>query len=186
MAKLGREARKTRGRAPKIAAVEEMAAVLTRGNGFVLCNNKGLTLAQATSLRKKMRDSKVTVKVIKNTLLRKAMEKAGQNPDPVKHLLNYETVVAVGEDPVTPAKLLLEFAKTNDKLEIKGGYLDGKALDKSGVEALSKLPGKNELIARMLGSMMAPAQNLVYALNQTVAKVVYATDAYKRKLEGAA
>ncbi|MCC6547689.1 50S ribosomal protein L10 [Candidatus Sumerlaeota bacterium] len=186
MAKLGREARKRRGRAPKIAAVDEVATALQNKSGFVLANNKGLTLAQATSLRKKLREQKVTVKVIKNTLLRKAMEKAGQNHESINHLLNYETVIAIGEDPVTPAKLLIEFAKDNEKLEIKGGLLDGKALDKAQVDALSKLPGREELLARMLGSMMSPIQNTVYALNQTVAKVVYAVDAHRRKLEGAA
>ena len=78
MAKLGREARKRRGRAPKVAAIDEVAAALQNKSGFVLANNKGLTLAQATALRKKLREQKVTVKVIKNTLLRKAMEKAGK------------------------------------------------------------------------------------------------------------
>lgn len=186
MAKPGREARKRRGRAPKLAAVEEMVGTLSKGQGFILCNNKGLTLAQATALRAKMRGNKVALKVVKNTLLRRAMEQAGQDPAPYKHLLTYETVIAVGQDPVTPAKLLVEFAKDHDKLEIKGGSLDGKVLDKAGVEMLSKLPGREELIARLMGSMQAPVQNVVYALHAAVAKVVYAVDAHRRKLEGAA
>lgn len=186
MAKLGREARKRRGRAPKVKAVDAVSAVLGDGKTFILCNNKGLTLSQATALRKTLREKGVGLKVVKNTLLKLALTQKGVDVTQFKKLLKEQTMVAVGTDPVTPAKLLLDFAKTNDKLQVKGGFLDGKVLSAADVEGLSKLPSKEQLIARLMGSMMAPAQNLVYALNQTVGKVVYATDAYRRKLEGAA
>lgn len=184
LAKLGREAKKIRGKATKIAVVERVAKLIQDTPGMVLCNNKGLTLSQATALRAKLRDNKVVFRVVKNTLLKRALEKAGHDPAILEDKLKLETVVAFGlEDPVTPAKLLAEYAKDNEKLEIKGGLLDGKALSKEQVISLSKLPGREELLAQMLGSMMAPVQNVVYALNQSVSKVVYAVDAYRRKKE---
>jgi large subunit ribosomal protein L10 len=186
MAKLGREARKRRGLAPKKAAVAEVVTALKAGQGFILLNNKGLTLGQATNLRARARDAKVYIKVVKNTLLRRALDQVGVDSDSLKHLLKRETVLAIGlEDPVTPAKLLTQFVseKDNDKLEIKGGYLDGKVLDATEVDQLSKLPGRDELLGRLLGSISAPAQNFVYALNAVVSKPVYLLDAIKRQKE---
>lgn len=185
MAKLGREPKKRRGRAPKVSVVQEVTDALKAGHGFVLARNKGLNWSQATELRKKMREGKVVVKVAKNTLLRLALTNAGIDPAPLKALLKQETMIIIGqEDPVTPAKLLTEFLKGNEeKIEIKGGLLEGKVIDVAGVQALAKLPGRNEMIAQILGSLQAPAQNLVYALNATVAQIVYAVDARRRQLE---
>jgi large subunit ribosomal protein L10 len=188
MAKLGREPKKRRGRAPKEAVVGEVTTLLEQGHGFILFNNKGLTVAQATDLRAKLREGKVAVRVVKNTLLKIALKNNGiDTSNGLNDLLKEETVVAIGlEDPVTPAKLLVEFAKGTDKLQIKGGYLDGKVLKAADVEELSKLPGREELLQRLLGSMMAPAQNFVYALNAAVSKPVYLLDALRRKKEEAA
>ncbi len=188
MAKLGREARKRRGRAPKIEVVAQLTELLKSEHGFILVNNRGLSVAQATELRAKFRENNVAFKMVKNTLLKRALDDSGVDSTQFDDLLKRETMIAIGHDePVTPAKVLTEFLKNNeDVLEIKGGYLDGKVIDPAGVEALSKLPSKEELIAKMLGSLQAPTQNLVYALYQTVAKVVYAVDAHRRKLEDAA
>lgn len=185
MAKLGREAKKRRGKGPKIAVVGEVTQLLKDGHGFLLAKNNGLTYGQATALRATARKNDVAIKVVKNTLLRRALEQAGIDPEPLKGLLKQETLVAIGKkDPVTPAKLLTEFISQNEgKLEIKGGFLDGNVLSSSDVDALSKLPSREELIARMLGSMQAPIQKVVFALNAAVAKPVYAVDAYRRKLE---
>lgn len=190
MAKLGKEAKKRRGRAPKEAVVKELTKVLAKGQGFVLCDNKGLTVADATVLRSKLREGKVALHVVKNTLLNLSLQKNGVDTKELKSLLKGTTMVAVGlEDPVTPAKLLVEFAKGNDKLKIKGGYLDGKVLNQAGVDQLSKLPSREQLIQRLLGSLNAPAQNLVYALNAVVSKPVYLLEAIrvqKEKAEGSA
>jgi large subunit ribosomal protein L10 len=186
MAKLGREARKTRGRAPKIKVIDEMTEILKSGHGFVLANNKGLTLAEATELRVQCREANVKLKVVKNTLLRRSLDNAGIESGQFESLLKLETVIAVGlEDPISPAKVLAQFLKKHEnKLEFKGGYLEGNLIDAAGVEVLSQMPGRDELLSKMLGSLQAPVQNLVYALNACVGKVVYAVDAYKRKLEG--
>lgn len=187
MAKLGREARKRIGKAPKAVAINEMVELLKGAQSLVFANNKGITLSQATAFRKKARENKVVIKVVKNTLLRIAMERAGHNPAPLKALLNNETIVAIGlESPATPAKIALEFAKGNEKFIVKGGYLQGNVLDIAGVEALSKLPTKEEMVARMLGSLMSPASKVVYALNAAASKIVYVVDARRRQLEGAA
>lgn len=184
MAKLGREATKRRGRGPKQAIIGEVSLLLESGHGFVLLNNKGLTLAEATALRAKLRENKVALKVVKNTLLKIALEKTGTDPGQFGELLTRETVIAVGlEDPVTPAKVLVEFCKDNEKLQIKGGYVDGQVLDAAAVDQLSKLPGREELYARMLGSLLSPIQKFVYALNDGVARPVRVFDAIGRKKE---
>jgi len=187
MAKLGREATKRIGRAPKEAMIGELVKVLTGKPGFVLCNNKGMTLAEATNLRKKARENKVAIKVIKNKLLAIALQRAGFDAAKVKHLLKNETVIAIGlEDPVSPAKLVMDFAKTNEKFVVKGGFLDGAAMDAKGVETLSKLPSKEELLVRFLSSINSPAQNLAVVLNNIVAKPVHMLDAIRRKKEESA
>lgn len=184
MAKPGREARKHRGKAPKEAVVAFVATLLGKGHGFLLCNNKGLSLAEATALRAKLRENKVVLKVVKNTLLKRALEKQGIDPAQFGTLLTRETVLAIGlDDPVTPAKILVEYAGKNEKLEIKGGYLDEKVLTAADVDSLSRIPGREELLQRFLGSLQSPPQNFVYALNATVSNVVYALDAIRRKKE---
>ncbi|MBI1291562.1 50S ribosomal protein L10 [bacterium] len=184
MAKLGREASKRIGRAPKEAMIGELVNILTGKPGYVLCDNKGLTLAQATKFRKTARENKVAIKVIKNKLLAIALDRAGLDSSKVKHLLKGETVIAIGlEDPVSPAKVVVEFAKNNEKLVIKGGYLDGSALTAAAVDGLSKLPSKEELLVRFLSSINSPIQNLVVALNNAVGKPVYMLDAIRRQKE---
>jgi large subunit ribosomal protein L10 len=184
MAKLGREAKKKIGRGPKEAMIGEVVALLTGKPGFVLCDNKGLTLAQATTLRRKAREAKVAVKVIKNSLLEIAIKRAGLDASKVEHLLTNETVLVVGlEDPVAPAKIALDFAKDNAKLVVKGGYLDGVALNVAAVTALSNLPGKEQLLQRLLGSLMSPVQNFVYAMHAAVGKPVHLLEAIRRQKE---
>ncbi len=196
MAKPGREAKKRRGKSSKIVVVDIVTKALQEGHGMVLLNNNGLSVAKVTALRDTLRDSNVFIKVVKNTLLLRSLEaagidlkdaaaKGGMSEDEANALFTRCTMVAIGmDDPVSPAKLLTKFQEENEgKIELKGGYLDGELLTAARIADLAKLPSREELIARMMGSMNAPAQNLVYALNATVSKVVYAMDAYRRKLE---
>ena len=185
MAKPGREPKKRRGRAPKEAVVAEMSKVLEEGQGFILCNNKGISVAAATKLRQQMRENNIVLRVVKNRLLKRALENSGiSTSNGLGDLLKQETVIAVGmDDPVMPAKLLVDFQKDNERLQVKGGFVDGKVLDASAVVELSKLPGREELLQRLLGSLMSPAQKFVYALNDAVSKPVYLMDALRRKKE---
>ncbi len=188
MAKLGKTPTKRRGRAPKNLVIGKMEAMLSHGNGFLLADNKGMTVDAITKMRAKMRANRVEVKVAKNRLLGLALERKGYDRKAIEKLLKGPSVLFVGiDDPITPAKLLIEAAKgSEEKLVVKGGFFEGKALDAKQVEMLSKMASREELLARLVGSINAPATKLVYALNQAAGKVVYAVDAYKRKLEGAA
>jgi large subunit ribosomal protein L10 len=194
MAKIGRAATKRRGRAPKIEAVSELEALFGTGDGIVLMNNHGLTLSQMTAFRRQLRNKGVAVKVAKNTLLKRALASSGYDTEGMAdrdkrtlvNALTGPTLIAVGlEDPVTPAKEVQGYLKANEdaRLEVKGGLLEKKLMTASEMEALAKLPGREELIARMLGSMNAPAQNLAGVLYACVAQFGYALAAHQRKLE---
>jgi large subunit ribosomal protein L10 len=197
MAKMGKAATKRRGRAPKVEAVSELEKLFSSGDGIVLLNNNGLTLGQMTALRRRLRNKGVAVKVAKNTLLKRALASTGYDTEGLADrdkrtldgVLSGPTLIAVGlEDPVTPAKEVQGFMKENEeaRLEIKGGLLEKKLLTAAQVDELAKLPGREELIARMLGSMNAPAQNTAGVLYACVAQFGYALAAYQRKLEEAA
>ncbi len=186
MAKLGREATKRRGKAPKVAAVAELEQIFRDGDGFVFFDNNGLTVKQVSDLRSQLRENKVAVKVAKNTLIKIALKNAGYDVTGLDPVLVGPTVVAVGlEDPVSPAKGVMKFLKDNEeaRLSVKGGVVGEDVLDAAGVDSLSKMPGREEMIARLLGSLNAPAQNTAYALNACVSQFVWGLSAYQRKLE---
>lgn len=192
MAKLGKIPKKRRGRSRKVATQDRLETLFRDGDGVVFFDNNGLTVAQVTELRTKMRERKVAVKVAKNTMIRRALEATGGNAADFADLLKGPTVVAVGlEDPISAAKGLKEYLKAFEKeekvpLAVKGGMLEGKRIDAKGVEALATMPGREEMIAMLLGSLNAPAQNLCYALNASVSQFAWALNAYKAKLEEAA
>lgn len=186
MAKLGKVPTKRRGRAPKDKSIGKFEAMLDHENGFVLADNLGMTVASMTAMRATMRGSNVQVKVAKNRLLRIALQRKGVDAATIGKLLSGPTVLITSkEDPVAPAKLLTEAAKASEgKLAVKGGFFEGKVLNPAEVEALGNMPSKEELLSRLCGSLQGPPQKLAVALNQTVAKIAYAVDAYRRKLEG--
>lgn len=181
--------RKTMGgenvaRPEKVAAVAEIKDKLSTAKSLVITDFRGLNVAQATELRKKLREAGVEYKVVKNTLTTIAAKECGL--DDMISLLNGPTAIAFGyNDPVAPAKVISEFAKTNQALEIKGGLLEGKVLDVEGVKALANLPSREELLSQVLRSMQAPIAGLVNVLQGTIRNFVYALDAVRRKKEEA-
>lgn len=193
MAKLGKIATKRRGRVHKVEAIGELERLFREGDGIVLLNNKGLTVEESQKLRRSLREKGVAVKIAKNTLVRMALANTGHDLDAaespkagsIRDKLVGPTVVAVGlEDPISPAKGVMDFLKDHEgKLEVKGGILEKKVLDTDAVIALSKLPGREELIAKLLGSLQAPAQNMAYALNAAVSQFAWALSAHQRNLE---
>ena len=193
MAKLGKIATKRRGKAHKVVAIDELQSLFTGGQGIVLMDNKGLSVEESSNFRRQLRGKNVAVKIAKNTLIGIALKNAGYDIDAVdetakaaiKDKLVGPTIVAVGlEDPVSPAKGIMEFLKDNeDKVEIKGGLLEGRLINKESVLELSKLPGREEMISMLLGSLNAPAQNLCYAMNACVSQFAWALAAHQRKLE---
>ena len=167
-------------------AVEELNKLFGDGDGIVFMNNLGLSVGDMTQFRSGLRKNGVKVKVAKNTLIKRALEESGvEVDDNIQNVLVGPTMIAFGlEDAVSPAKGVVDFLKDNEgKLEIKGGLLEQKFLDTAGVDQLSKLPSREELIAQLLGSLNAPAQNFCYALNAAVSQFAWALSAYERKLQ---
>ncbi|RME39324.1 MAG: 50S ribosomal protein L10 [Deltaproteobacteria bacterium] len=150
-------------RTGKEQLVAELAAKLARVKAAFIADYRGLTVEQANDLRNKLREAGVEYQVVKNTLLKLAIRDTDSAC--LEEFLQGPTAIAMAEgDPVAPAKVLSEFAKANDKFELKGGMLDGKKLDIAGIKALSDLPSREVLLAKMLGSMNAPVTNFVGVL----------------------
>jgi large subunit ribosomal protein L10 len=171
-------------RSEKIDLVHRVADRLKQSQSIVLANYQGLTVAEMTGLRGKLRAQAVELRVIKNRLIRRALAEAGV--DPLDDLLRGNTVVAFGlHDAVAPAKVLSEFAKENAKLVIKGGLLEGKRLDERAVKNLAGMPGRKELLAMMARDLKQPATQVATAMQAGLLKIAYAMQALARKLEPA-
>jgi large subunit ribosomal protein L10 len=159
-------------REEKARVIEELAEKL-RGGTAVLVDYQGMDVAQSTQLRSRSREAGVEFVVAKNTLTRRAADEAG-----VEDLSEYlvgPTALAFSEDPVASAKLMAEFAGQVESFSLKGGLLEGgRVLDEAGVVALSKLPGREQLLAQVVGGISSPLTGLVNVLNNTVQGLVIA------------
>ena len=142
-------------RAQKAEAVSALNATLSNAASVVIVRNLGLTVAQSTVLRQQMRDAGASFKVSKNRLARIALD--GTPYTGIGDLLTGPTAIASSADPVAAAKVAVEFAKTNDKLEIVGGGMGNVVLDVEGVKALAALPSLDQLRATLVGLVQAPA-----------------------------
>ena len=166
----------------KEAAVSEIQEKMQQAQSVVFVDYRGLTVEEVINLRCKMRDAGVEYKVIKNTMIQRAADKEGI--EGLNSILEGPTAVAFGmKDPVSPAKILVDFAKDTKKTEIKGGVLDGKTIDVDGVKYLASLPSKEELLAKMMGSLNAPVTGLVMALSGVMRNLVCALNAIKEQKE---
>ncbi|MBQ7986816.1 MAG: 50S ribosomal protein L10 [Clostridia bacterium] len=150
----------------KKAQVAEITEVLKNAATGVLVDYRGLTVDEDTKLRNQLREAGVNYFVVKNTLLRLAANQVGL--EELDSMLHGPTALAVSEDPVAPAKILFDYAKQNDKMEIKTGFMDGKVMSMDELTTLAKTPSKETLIAKIMGSLNAPASNLVRLLNTIV------------------
>lgn len=151
----------------KKAQVAEVAEILKAAQTGVLVDYRGLTVEEDTDLRNKLRAAGCKYFVIKNTLLNLAAKEIGL--DGLDEALHGPTAIAVSsEDAVAPAKVLADFAKGNDKLELKSGFMDGAVMSLDEVKTLAATPNMETLIAKMMGSLNAPASNLVRLLNTIV------------------
>lgn len=166
----------------KEAVVADIKDKFERSQSVVFLDYRGMTVAEVTELRNKLRAEGIEYKVIKNGLLKRAadqMEIKG-----LDEVLAGPTAVAFGfNDPAAPAKILDETVTKLKKTEIKGGLLNGNYISADDVKGLAKLPSKEELIAKMLGSMNAPIQGLVMALSGIPRNLVCALNAIKEKKE---
>ena len=169
----------------KEAVVAEIKGWLADAKVVVVTSYKGLNVATDTEMRREMRAAGVTYKVVKNTMLRIAAKEL--NIEGLETHLEGTTAIAFSaEDAVTPAKVLCDFIKKN-KLEdpgiltIKAGILDGKIIEPKDVKALAALPSREELIAKLLGSMNAPIANTVGTLSAIIRNAVGVIDALREK-----
>ena len=166
----------------KEAEVAEIQEKIEKSQSVMFLDYRGLNVAEVTELRNKMRAAGVEYKVIKNTMIRRAAEKAGI--EGLDDVLEGPTAVAFGyADPVAPAKILVDFIEDTKKTNLKGGVLAGKAMSEAEIKNLASLPSKEELIAKMLGSLNAPITGLVMALSGVPRNLVYALNAIKEKKE---
>jgi large subunit ribosomal protein L10 len=153
-------------REEKARIIEELAEKL-KDNSVVLVNYKGINVAQSTQLRERSREAGIEFIVAKNTLAQLAADRAGA--EGISELLVGPTAMAFSEDPVAGAKLMAEFSNEVESFELKGGLLEGgRVVDAAGVAALSRLPGREQLIAQVIGGIQFPLAGLVNVLNGTI------------------
>ncbi len=154
----------------KKAVVAEVGEQVSKAQAIVVAEYRGLPVGSMTALRAQARNSGVYLRVLKNTLVRRAVDGtpfAGLADQMVGPLL-----FGISTDPVSAAKVLNDFAKTNDKLVIKAGAMPNHVLDANGVKALATMPSREELLAKLLGTMQAPVAKFVQTLNEVPTKFV--------------
>jgi large subunit ribosomal protein L10 len=166
-------------RSEKTDAVAVLNATFNESAVVVVTRNLGLTVAQSTDLRLKMRDAGASYKVAKNRLTKIAL--ADTQYAGLSDLLTGPTALATSGDPVAAAKVAVEFAKTNDKLEIVGGAMGGMLLDVDGVKALASLPSLDALRAKLIGLIQAPATKVAQVLVAPAGQLARVFGAYAAK-----
>jgi len=164
----------------KVQAVADLDKQFEGVQDFIFASYRGMTVEQLFTLRRQLRKEGAEFKVVKNNFAKIVFR--NRKADGVDGYLVGPTAVAIARKDSGPvAKILVEYAKEVPTLEVKGGYIGGGVFDAKQVEAFSKLPGKNELLSMLMGTMKAPAQNMVYALNGVATKLVRTLVAYGEK-----
>lgn len=149
--------------------VEEISASIKDAQSVVLVDYRGLTVEQDTTLRKELRNAGVTYKVYKNTLMNFAFK--GTDCEALAPYLEGPSAIAISTtDATAPARVLAKFAKTADKLEIKGGIVEGVAYDAKGIAGIASIPSREELLSKLLGSIQSPITNFARVMNQLAEK----------------
>ncbi|MDI4664287.1 50S ribosomal protein L10 [Xanthobacter autotrophicus] len=170
-------------RAQKQELVTTLTDVFKSTSVVVVAHYSGLTVAQMSRLRRQMKENGATVKVAKNRLAKIALE--GSDVAHVASLLKGPTLIAYSSDPVAAPKVAVEFAKTNDKFVILGGAMGTTALNVDGVKALATLPSLDELRAKLVGLIQAPATKIAQLTTAPAAKLARVFGAYAKQDEAA-
>ena len=155
-------------RSEKEAVVSDVTGLAAKAQTLVMAEYRGITVADMTRLRTTARDSGVTLSVLKNTLARRAV--AGSAFDVVSDQMTGPLIYSFSVDAVAAAKVVADFAKTNDKLVIRGGAFAGKTLDVNGVKQLASIPSKEVLLAQLCGLLMSPMSRTAVVLGALAAK----------------
>lgn len=149
--------------------VDEISGYLNGAQGVVLVDYRGLTVEQDTQLRKQLREAGVVYKVYKNTLVKRAI--AGTEFEPMAEMLEGPTAIAISaNDATAPARILANFAKTADKLELKCGVVEGTYYDDKGIQVIANIPSREELLSKLLGSIQSPVTNFARVIKQIAEK----------------
>ncbi len=149
--------------------VSDYAEKIKAAKSFVIVDYRGLTVAEDTDLRRELRSNNVEYKVVKNRLALRAIEKAGYTG--LDNELTGPTAIAIStEDPVAPAKILVAASKKNNKLEVKGGMVEGKVMTVNELASVATIPSKPQLIAQLLGMLQSPVRGLAVALSEIAKK----------------
>lgn len=152
----------------KKAVVSEVAQIVANAQTMAVAEYRGVGVGALTSLRKNAREQGVHIQVLKNTLARRAIE--GTSFEALSPELTGPLIYGISEDAVAAAKVLNDFAKTNDKLILKAGVYNGKLLDQAGIKALASVPSRYELLAKLAYVMKAPVSSMARALAAVAAQ----------------
>jgi len=167
----------------KQAIVGEIAAQVAKSQGIVVAEYRGLTVGAMTDLRRQARSSGVYLRVLKNTLARRAVK--GTPFEVLSDKLVGPLIYGMSGDPVATAKVLNEFARTNENFVIKGGAVPNSVISPAEVKALATMPSREQLLAMLMGTMRAPIQKFVSTLNEVPARLVRTVAAVRDQKEQA-
>jgi large subunit ribosomal protein L10 len=170
-------------RAEKSELVTSLNRVFKDNGSVVVAHYAGLSVAQMTAFRSKMREAGAGVKVAKNRLAKLALK--GTDAETIADLFKGPTVVAYSSDPVAAARVAIDFAKTNEKLVILGGAMGKQGLDSEGVKALASLPSLDELRAKLVGMIKTPATRIASVVAAPAGQIARVIGAHARKSEAA-
>jgi large subunit ribosomal protein L10 len=179
-------------RTQKEQIVEELAARISNAQITMVADYTGLSVTEFNQLRSILREASAQGQVVKNTLVKLSATKSvgddvGAEFQKFLSTLKGPTLLITSDvDPVSPAKVLAQFIKDKQKVAVRGAWLDGQFLDEKSVDALSKMPGKNEVLAQLLALLNTPATQLLRLMNTPATQVTRVIDAQREKLEKAA
>ena len=166
-------------RSQKAESVAFLSGVFNEAGAVVITRNLGMTVAQSTALRNKIREAGATYKVAKNSLAKLAV--TGTDYEGLGDLFTGPTAIAASVDPVAAAKAVVEFAKTTDKIEIVGGSMGSQVLTPEGVKALASMPSLDELRGTLIGLVQAPATKIAQLTTAPAAKLARVFGAYAKE-----
>ncbi len=170
-------------REEKVAVVDEVSAQVAQAQAIVVAEYRGLGVGSMTALRKQARESGVYLRVLKNTLARRAV--AGTPFECLSDHLVGPLLYGISDDPVQCAKVLADFSKTNDKLALKAGAMANSVLDAVAVKSLASMPSREVLLAQLMGTMQAPVTKFVRTLNEVPGRFVRTVAALRDEREKA-
>ena len=168
-------------RSEKAKLIETLQSTFSESTTIVVAHQVGMTVVESGNLRGKMRDAGAGLKVTKNRIAKLALK--GTRYEDLDSIFVGPTIVGTSEDPVAAAKILVDYAKGNTKVTIIGGSIDGKTLDKAGVEALAKMPSLDELRGKLVGLVQAPAAKIARVMQAPAGKMAQVIKAREDQLQ---